>query len=88
MRAILVNDFLIGVMNQRQRQRQCRELAALKRQQTFTKVLKGMVELCQADQPINFQSVVKASGVSKSWLYQEAEIKSLIKSAAQISQIA
>jgi hypothetical protein len=56
-----------------------RDNAARKRQEAFDKVEQGIRQLVKEKQVINFNTVAKASGVSKAWLYKEPEIKSRIE---------
>lgn len=55
------------------------ENAQKKREECFVKVEKGIQELIKEGKKINFNSVVRASGVSKAWLYKEPEIKQRIE---------
>ena len=56
-----------------------RHNAQKKRQEAFEKVEQGIQKLIKEQQVINFNTVAKASGVSKAWLYKESEIKSRIE---------
>lgn len=56
-----------------------RESAQRKRQATFEKVERGIQQLIKDKTPINFNTVTKASGVSKAWLYKEPEVKARIE---------
>ena len=49
--------------------------AQRKRQEAFEKVEQGIQKLIKEGQVINFNTVAKASGLSKAWLYKELEIK-------------
>lgn len=53
--------------------------AQKKREQSFKKVEQGIQKLLRDKEPINFNTVAKASGLSKAWLYKEPEIKSRIE---------
>ncbi|MDZ8056568.1 MAG: DUF6262 family protein [Aulosira sp. ZfuCHP01] len=53
--------------------------AQRKRQEAFDKVEQGIRQLLKEKQVINFNTVAKASGVSKAWLYKEPEIKARIE---------
>lgn len=56
-----------------------RNNAQKKRQQAFEKVDQGIKQLVKDKQRINFNTVAKASGVSKAWLYKEPEVKARIE---------
>ena len=45
------------------------------------KALKAIEELKRLDEPVNFSTVQKKSGVSKHYLYEHDDIRSLIESA-------
>ena len=45
------------------------------------KALKAIEELKRMDEPVNFSTVQKKSGVSKHYLYEQDDIRSLIESA-------
>ena len=45
------------------------------------KALKAIEELKRMDEPVNFSTVQKKSGVSKHYLYEHDDIRSLIESA-------
>ncbi|ELS03575.1 hypothetical protein Xen7305DRAFT_00032990 [Xenococcus sp. PCC 7305] len=49
--------------------------AQKKRRAAFEKVDKAIQQLIRDGEKINFNSVAKASGVSKAWLYKEPEVK-------------
>jgi dynactin complex subunit len=51
-----------------------------KRQNTLDKVNDTLQKMRDNNLPINFGSVAKLSGVSKTWLYNQAELKSQINS--------
>ena len=53
--------------------------AQRKRQEAFEKVDKAIQQLIRDGEKINFNTVVKASGVSKAWLYKEPEVKARIE---------
>lgn len=53
--------------------------AQKKREQSFQKVEQGIQKLLRAKEAINFNTVAKASGVSKAWLYKEPKIKARIE---------
>ncbi|MHC5935481.1 DUF6262 family protein [Nostoc sp.] len=53
--------------------------AQRKRQEAFEKVEQGIQKLIKERQVINFNTVAKASGLSKAWLYKEPEIKARIE---------
>ena len=56
-----------------------KENAQKKREECFVKVEKSIQQLLKEGAKINFNSVVRASGVSKAWLYKEPEIKQRIE---------
>jgi hypothetical protein len=56
-----------------------RRNAQRKRQEAFEKVERGIQKLIREKQPINFNAVAEASGVSKAWLYKQPEIKERIE---------
>ncbi|MDZ7965544.1 MAG: DUF6262 family protein [Nostoc sp. DedSLP03] len=53
--------------------------AQRKRQEAFEKVEQGIQKLIKEQKVINFNTVAKASGLSKAWLYKEPEIKARIE---------
>ncbi|MEH2295068.1 DUF6262 family protein [Nostoc sp.] len=53
--------------------------AQRKRQEAFEKVEQGIQKLIKEQRVINFNTVAKASGLSKAWLYKEPEIKARIE---------
>ncbi|WP_144053999.1 DUF6262 family protein [Baaleninema simplex] len=53
--------------------------AQRKRKEAFEKLESGIQTLLKEGRAINFNSVAKASGVSKAWLYKEPEVKSRIE---------
>lgn len=53
--------------------------AQKKRQESFDKVEKGIQQLIKEKRAINFNTVAEASGVSKAWLYKEAEVRQRIE---------
>lgn len=57
--------------------------AQRKRQETFDKVEQGIQQLIKEKRAINFNTVARASGVSKAWLYKEPEIKTRIEHLRQ-----
>ncbi|MEH2325885.1 MAG: DUF6262 family protein [Nostoc sp.] len=57
--------------------------AQRKRQEAFEKVEQGIQKLIKEQQVINFNTVAKASGLSKAWLYKESEIKARIEHLRQ-----
>lgn len=56
-----------------------RQNAQKKRQESFKKVDRGIEQLIKDGKPISFTTVEEASGVSKAWLYKEAEVKARIE---------
>ncbi|MBW4460122.1 MAG: hypothetical protein KME47_07785 [Nodosilinea sp. WJT8-NPBG4] len=56
-----------------------RRSAQQKHQEALEKVEKGIQSLIKDKRPINFNAVAEASGVSKAWLYKEADIKDRIE---------
>lgn len=52
--------------------------AQLKRQKSFEKLESGIQQLLREKRAINFNSVAEASGLSRGWLYKEAEVKARI----------
>lgn len=56
-----------------------RKSAQKKSQEAFEKVEKGIQQLIKDKQTINFNTVARASGVSKAWLYKQDEVKSRIE---------
>ncbi|WP_088243302.1 DUF6262 family protein [Calothrix rhizosoleniae] len=56
-----------------------RSNAQKKRQEAFNKVEQGIQQLLKDKQAINFNTVAKAAGLSKAWLYKEPEIKARIE---------
>ncbi len=52
--------------------------AQLKRQKSFEKLESGIGQLLREKKAINFNSVAEASGLSRGWLYKEAEVKARI----------
>jgi len=60
-----------------------RQNAQLKRQESFAKVDRGIKQLIREKQPITFNAVAAASGVSKAWLYKEPEVKARIQQLRQ-----
>lgn len=54
-----------------------------KRENTILLVKSSLVKMEQESIPINFLSVYKFTGVSRSWLYQEPTIKAMILAAKQ-----
>ncbi len=67
------------------RKEHCQKLAAVKRNETLDKVIKTLVELISEEQPISLKTVLEKSGVSKSWIYQNPELKTLIKCLSSYS---
>ena len=59
--------------------------AQKKREATFQKVEEGIQQLIKDQAIINFNTVSKASGVSKAWLYREPTVKSRIEHLRQQS---
>ncbi|MEH1885559.1 DUF6262 family protein [Nostoc sp.] len=53
--------------------------AQRKRQEAFEKVEQGIQKLIKEQKVINFNSVAKASGLSKAWLYKEPDVKARIE---------
>ncbi|MEH1992281.1 DUF6262 family protein [Nostoc sp.] len=53
--------------------------AQRKRQEAFEKVEQGIQKLIKEQKVINFNTVAKASGLSKAWLYKEPDIKARIE---------
>jgi Family of unknown function (DUF6262) len=62
-----------------------RQNAQKKRQESFDKVDRGIKEMIRTRQRINFNTVAAACGVSKAFLYKEAEIKDRIEHLRQQS---
>lgn len=60
-----------------------RQNALIKRQNTFKRTDEAIKLLLKENKPINFNTVAEASGVSKSWLYREPEVKERIKQLQQ-----
>ena len=56
-----------------------KDSAERKRQKSFEKLELGIQELIKNRLPINFKSVSEASGLSRSWLYKEPEVKARIE---------
>lgn len=56
-----------------------RRNAQKKRQETFERVEKGIQQLVKEKRVINFNTVAESSGVSKAWLYKEADIRDRIE---------
>lgn len=56
-----------------------RQNALIKRQNTFKRTDEAIKLLLKENKPINFNTVAEASGVSKSWLYREPEVKERIQ---------
>jgi uncharacterized small protein (DUF1192 family) len=56
-----------------------RQSAQKKSQEAFEKVEKGIQQLVKDKQTINFNTVARAAGVSKAWLYKQREVKSRIE---------
>lgn len=56
-----------------------RKNAQKKRQEAFEKVEAGIQQLIKEKRSITFNAVSEASGVSKAWLYKEADVKARIE---------
>ncbi|MBD2107281.1 DUF6262 family protein [Nodosilinea sp. FACHB-13] len=56
-----------------------RRSAQRKHQEALEKVEKGIQSLVKDKRPINFNTVAEAAGVSKAWLYKEADVKARIE---------
>jgi hypothetical protein len=53
--------------------------AARRHELTRAKAVRAVRELDQAGTPITFEAVARAAGVSRSWLYAEADLRSEIE---------
>ncbi|MDZ7952437.1 DUF6262 family protein [Nostoc sp. DedQUE09] len=53
--------------------------AQRKQKEAFEKVEQGIQKLIDEKQTINFNTVAKASGLSKAWLYKQPKIKAWIE---------
>jgi hypothetical protein len=58
--------------------------AKKKSDETFIKVLDALKVMEEQSIPINFNSVSNFTGVTKAWLYKQAEVKDLIHKARDI----
>lgn len=55
------------------------EAARRRRELTRAKAIRALRELAQAGTPINFEVVARTAGVSRSWLYAQADIRADIQ---------
>jgi predicted RNase H-like nuclease (RuvC/YqgF family) len=62
-----------------------RKLAQKKHKDTLLKVTKALATIKEKDLPLNFQSVAKLAGISKTWLYNQPELKLEIENSRQES---
>ena len=60
------------------RREHCQKIASAKRLETLTKAINAIDLLSKTNEPITISSVAAQSGVSRSWLYNEPLIKTLI----------
>ncbi len=56
----------------------CQKIASAKRLDTLTKAIHALDLLSKTNSPITISSIAAKSGVSRSWLYNEPLIKTLI----------
>src|SRR5688500_6182274 len=52
--------------------------ARRRRELTRAKAIRALRELDQAGSPLSFEAVARASGVSRSWLYAQADLRAEI----------
>ncbi len=70
----------------------CQKIASAKRLDTLTKAINAIDLLSKTNEPITISSIATKSGVSRSWLYNEPLIKTLIagfstQSDSQVSHL-
>lgn len=69
----------VEVMSTKNINEHLKQVHELKRKRTVQKVKKAIDLLIESNEKINFNSISKASGVSKATLYKNTEIRTLIE---------